>query len=176
MKKLFIMSVILLVGCTNGNTPIKATEEFFKKYQTLDSVVLEDLNQVVEEENSMTQSQKEKYTNIMKKQYQNLVYNIKEESLDGDEAVVTVDIEVIDFNKALDEATLYLGENPDEFLNEFNDYDSEKFMDYKLNQMENYKEKVAYTLYIPVEKIEDTWKIGELSDSIYQKINGSYDY
>ncbi len=177
MKKLLLVSLICVIGCTNlGNTPIKKTEEFFKKYQVLDSVVLEDLEEVVSADNSMTEEQKDEYKNIMKKQYQNLTYSIKEESLDGDQAVVTVDIEVVDFNKVLDEATLYLSQNSNFFENESGDFDNNKFITYKLEKMKDAKEKVKYTIYIPLVLVNEEWKIDLLDETIYEKINGNYDY
>ena len=46
----------------------------------------------------------------MKKQYQNLTYTIKDEEIDGDTAIVKVEIEVYDFNKAMNEELGWLGD------------------------------------------------------------------
>ena len=120
MKKLIGIGLcILLCGCNDlSNTPTKKTEEFLKKYQSLDSSVLTDLDNVLNEDTTLNESQKVMYEDIMKKHYQNLAYEIKEETIDGDEAVVTVEISVTDFKKVLDEANNYMNNNMAEFNDE----------------------------------------------------------
>ena len=89
MKKLvFLILSLLLVGCNDlSNTPTKKAEEFLKKYQSLDSSVISDLNNAINE-TDLNEEQKKLYVDIMKKHYQNLSYEIKDETMDGDEAVV----------------------------------------------------------------------------------------
>ena len=123
MKKIisFILIAILLVGCTYlSNTPIKKTEDFLRKYQTLNQDVLDDLNTVVAEEELFNAAQRDKYIAIMKKQYQNLSYEIKDDIIDGNDAIVKVEITVYDFTKVLNEASIYLETNITEFYNEEN--------------------------------------------------------
>ena len=99
---LIIISIFFIVGCGNMmNTPTKKVEEFLSKYQTLDKKVIDQLDDVMEDADSFTDEQKEKYHDLMKKQYQNLSYKIKEETEDGDNAVVTVELEVLDYGSSI---------------------------------------------------------------------------
>jgi len=179
MKKIiYILLVALLFsGCSNlSNTPKKKTEEFLKKYQTIDNVVLNDLDNVLATNTSMDDSQKEEYKKIMKKHYQGLVYEIKDETINGDDAVVTVEITVTDFNKVMDESSRYLSENLSLFTNEAGEYDGNKYTTYRLEQLKDAKEKVKYTLNISLSKINGMWTVNEQSQTTYDKINGIYNY
>ena len=49
-------------------------------------------------------------------QYKDLTYEIKDERVDGNKAVVDVEIEVYDYNTVLNNANTYLDENKDEFF------------------------------------------------------------
>lgn len=178
MKKIFVLLLtLLLAGCTDlSNTPIKKTEEFLKKYQTLDNSVITDLNKTVDEELTLSESQKDKYKDIMKKHYQNMTYEIKEDYTNGDDARVVVEIEVTDFNKVLNEAEVYLNEHLDEFNDDFGNYSLTKYNDYKLDKMKEAKDKVKYTITINLTKINDKWEVDRLNDKVLDKINGIYDY
>lgn len=178
MKKiLFILSILLLVGCKDlSNTPTKQTEAFFKKYQSLDNAVLSDLNDVLANDTTMNESQKEQYRDIMKKHYQNLVYEVKDATENGDEAIVVVEITVTDFNKVLDEASSYLLQNPNEFNDEFGNYSVVKYNDYQISKLKEAKEKVKYTLNISLTKKDGKWQVDKQEQSTLDKINGTYNY
>lgn len=179
MKKIIYiaLSLFLLCGCEDlSNTPTKKTEEFLKKYQSLDNSVLTDLDNVLYENDSLNESQKLMYKDIMKKHYQNLSYEIKNETIDGDEAVVTVEISVTDFKKVLEEANSYRDNNMEVFYDENGEYSLFKFNDYKLNQLKEAKDKVKYTIEINLNKVDDVWEIGQLDQMTYDKINGIYNY
>ena len=176
MKKLvYILFLFLLFGCNDlSNTPTKKTEEFLKKYQTLDESVINDLENVVNE-SDLNDEQKTIYIDIMKKQYQSLSYEVKDETLNGDEAITAVEISVIDFKKVLDEANDYLKNNEEEFYDN-GEYSIVKFNDYKLNKLKQAKDKVRYTIEIKLTKINDKWTVDNLSNETYDKINGVYNY
>lgn len=182
MKKIiipFLMALtILLSGCgeTLNNTPTKQVEMFFMNYQTLNKDVIEDLNTVLETDNSMSETQKEKYKNIMKNHYKNLVYDIKDERIDGDRATVTVEIEVYDYSKTIANANSYLEEHMEEFLDTDNKYSQEKFIDYRLSLLEDVKDKVKYTLDLNLTKIDDKWQLDKISSLDEDKILGVYEY
>ena len=176
MKKLiYILFLFLLVGCNDlSNTPTKKAEEFLKKYQSLDSSVVSDLNNVVND-TDLNDDQKKLYVDIMKKHYQNLSYEIKDETMDGDEAIVTVEIAVTDFKRVLDDANNYMNDNKEQFY-ENGEYSVSKFNDYKLEKLKEAKEKVRYTIEIKLTRINDKWSVDKLDSETYDKINGVYDY
>ena len=178
MKKIvFIILSLLLIGCNDlSNTPTKKAEEFLKKYQSLDQKVIADLNRVVNENTELNDSQKELYLDIMKKHYQNLSYEVKEETIDGDEAVVTIEITVTDFNKVLDEANEYMNNNKEEFNDENGNYNASKFNDYKLQKLKAAKEKVKYTIELDLTKTNGDWIVNNPDQTTYDKINGIYNY
>ena len=98
----FIFGIILSIGCSQMmNTPTKQVEEFLNKYQTMDDKVMKQLDEVIDSAGTMTKEQKEKYRELMKNQYKNLTYKIKDDTEDGDEATVEVEIEVYDYITAI---------------------------------------------------------------------------
>lgn len=182
MKKLLLMLsfVFLFAGCTLGkdmmNTPTKKVEEFLGKYQTLDDDVLKDLDGIVKEDESFNSEQRQRYTKIFKKHYESLKYDIKDEIMNGDKATVEVEIEVTDYSKILAAAESYMNANPDEFKDENGIHSTSKFIDYQLDQLENAKDSIVYTLSLTLSKVDDEWKLDPLTDIQEQKIHGVYVY
>lgn len=178
MKKMVIVFAMLvcLSGCNNVmNTPTKEVEEFLGKYQTIDQKVIEQLDSVLATDITMTEEQKEEYKKLMKKQYQNLSYKIKDETIDGEHAEIVTEIEVYDYNGAMEDADEYLRINGSEFLKEDGSTDEEKFMNYKINSMKDMKNKVTYTITFTLTKQDDTWELDDITDIDRQKIHGIYD-
>ena len=154
---------IALVGCEMANTPTSKVENLFTKYQKLDNDIDNGIDNILNEQN-MSDSQKERYRKILEKQYKNLTYQIKDEQVDGDIALVTVEIEVLDLKNSIDnlvfDTTVYTKQA----------YDEEK-----LNRLESVKNKVKYTMELTVEKDEQgTWKIKNLTNDKIKKIQGMY--
>lgn len=179
MKKilLFLGAFVFMVGCNNlMNTPTKKVEEFLNKYQTMDSEVMNQLNYTLDENYTLTENQKEDYKTVMKKQYKDLIYTIKEETVDGDTSTVKVEIEVYDYSKAIEIADNYLINNQNEFINEDGSVNSEKFMDYKIDEIEKQTDRVKYTLELTLTKQADTWKMDDITEIDRQKIHGIYSY
>lgn len=175
MKKLLvILSIFLLVGCELNNTPTKKIEQFLSNYQILHKDVISDLDGMINKTN-YTSEQKEKYKELMKKQYKSLVYEIKEETIDGNKAYVTVQIEVINYGKRLTETENYLNEHRDEF-SENGVYNESKYLSYQLEELEKEDEKVKYTLTFSLTKENNKWEIDELTETMEEKLNGVYIY
>lgn len=178
MKKIFlILTILLLVGCADlSNTPTKRVENFLKDYQTLDEEVLNDLDDVINNDITMDMNQVETYRDIMKKHYQNLTYEIKDDTIDGDNATVTVEITVTDFRNVLNEAESYLNNNMSEFNDESGNYSISKYNDYRLEKLKDAKDKVKYTIYLNLTKVNDEWILNDIDPITYDKINGMYRY
>jgi len=166
MKKiLFICGILFfLIGCSLSNTPTSKVEELMSKYQRLDNDIVEEIDDLLKDE-TLTDDQRVRYRKIIENQYKSLAYEIKDEKIDGDDAVVIVQIEVIDYKKAINE--LNNGEN--------NNFDVLEYNELKLDKLEKFKEKVAYTLEIKLLKDSDgNWKISNLSYEDIKKIQGMY--
>ena len=177
MKKilLVIFTLFLFAGCNNTllNTPTKKVEMFFNKYQSLDDEVMNQLKSVVENDVSFTKEQGLNYIEIMKKHYQSLKYKIKDEVIDGDTAIVTVEIEVNDYSNILNDADKYLNEHKEEFIkNDKIDY--VKYNEYRLSKIKDSKDRVKYTIDMTLSKINDKWELDEVSRDNKDKIQGVY--
>jgi len=178
MKKLFlaiVMFLIVVTGCnTTTSTPTRRVEDFMMKYQGLDSEVLNQLDRVVANDSTMNDEQKKDYTTLMKKQYQNLSYKIKDEKIENDTAVVTVDIDVYDYRSALNNAETYYASNKDKFKDDKGDIDNGKYTDYKIKEMQKVTDKKKYELVFTLFKENDEWLLEDITDSDRQKLHGVY--
>lgn len=179
MKKLVVVIIsflFILVGCGNKmDTPTKKVETFLSKYQKNDQEIIDQFDISLVEEEELNDEQKQKYKDVMMSQYKDLTYEIKEEKVDGNKAVVDVEIEVYDYNTVLNNANTYLDENKDEFFVD-DVLDVVSFINYKIEQLTNYKERIKYTISFNLER-DDTnseWVIQNLSESDLKKIHGIY--
>ena len=179
MKKFFLIVVCLLFvlcGCDSMmNTPTKKVEEFLNKYQMQDDEILSQLDNIIENgEYVFNQEQKNAYSTLMKKQYKDLTYTIKEEMIDGNSAVVTVEIEVYDYNKEIKNAEEHYKLNPNEFKTTDGQLDNSKYMDYRIKLLENTKDRIKYTLNLSLKKKKKKWILNNITESDRQKIHGLY--
>lgn len=175
MKKILIFLFLFLMvsGCgKNTNTPTSEVQKLFSNYNSLSSDVLIQLDTVMESEN-LSDEQISKYKDVLKRQYEDLKYKINDEVISEDKAIVSVDIEVYDLNKVINDSDEYLKNNKDEFYDgeEFND---SKFWDYKLDRMFETNDRVSYTVDFSLTKLNDKWHLDELLETDRQKIHGLY--
>ena len=69
----------------------------------------------------------------------------------------------------------YLVDNSSEF--EVNGtYDQNKFREYELNEMLKTKYTIDYTIDFYLEKVDDEWNIIEPSNTVKEKLHGTYNY
>lgn len=177
MKKiiLLISSILLITGCNDMmNTPTRRVEEYLGNYQILDSSVLTDLDTVVDN-SDYSEKYKEEYKEMMIKQYQNLSYKIKNERTNGDSSTVTVEIEVFDYNNALDEADDYIEDHEEEFVDDDNESRDEKIDHYKINALKNVTDKANYIIDFDLIKDNKKWVLEEVSDRDILKLHGLYE-
>ena len=107
MKKkivLFVSLIFVLVGCAISNTPTSKVEDLFNKYQMVDDDISLGIDNAIEEQN-LSDDHKTRYRKLLENQYKNLSYEIKDELIDGDNATVLVEIEVIDYRRAIGDLT-----------------------------------------------------------------------
>lgn len=200
-----MMTVLVLSGCSMGNTPTRKVEGFLNNYNSNDSAVLEQLQEMVNSDSLMNDTQRSKYSDIMKKQYKDMTYEIKDEVIDGDNATVTAEIEVYDYYRINRESEDYYNNNQSEFVDTNNNNDSlaedvkegvekaadkvtdaaedaanavsnSKFIDYRLDKLDNAKDRVKYTIDFTLTKVDDNWKLNDIDDITRQKLHGLYEH
>lgn len=158
------MTLSFLFGCSLSNTPTSKVEELFSKYQKIDSDIDSQIDVLLNNE-TLTNEQSDRYRKLIEKQYRNLSYEVKDETIDGDNAVVTTQIEVLDYRKSISELN----------VSDIYAYDILEYNNAKLDKLENAKDKVVYTLEINLTKDSDgIWKINSLSSDDIKKIQGMY--
>ncbi len=163
LKYSLLLLVFICFGCELNNTPTSKVDELFNKYQMVDDDITLGITNVLDEQN-YNETQRKRYRTLLENQYRNLSYEIKDEKVDGDEAIVTVEIEVLDYKKTISNLT----------------YDSstlslEEYNNKKLDLLEDVKDKVLYTLEINLNKDNDgNWKVEALSNADLKKIQGMY--
>ncbi len=163
LKYSLLLLVFICFGCEVNNTPTSKVDELFNKYQMVDEDISQGITKVLDEQN-YNEEQRKKYRTILERQYHNLSYEIKEEQIDGDNATITVEIEVYDYKKTISNLT----------------YDSsttslEEYNDKKIALLEKAKDKVIYTLDIDLSKDSNgKWKVNALSNANLKKIQGMY--
>ena len=188
--------LLILVGCNNSmNTPTSKVEEFLGKYQSMDSYVTTQLEQVLSDDTTMSDEQKEDYKALMEKQYQNLSYKINNEEIDGDNATVDVEIEVLDYATTINKAREYYDEHKDEIEEEYNQKQSDNdnvaedavegveeaveessaYIDYKIKELEAATDTTTYTITFYLTKEDGDWELQDISDLDLQKIHGLYE-
>lgn len=180
MKKVllvFLLGLFFITGCDNlMNTPTKKVETLLSKYQKKDDVVVKQLGDTLLLDAVLTVNQKDSYKELMERQYSNLTYTVKNEAIDGKTAVVEVEIEVYDYNKAITDSENYLLANASEFQDETGEVNTKKYNDYKLEAMKNMKDRVKYTINFTLSKMDDEWIVDDLTEAERLKIHGLYAY
>lgn len=163
MKKIFLITfiliTILLTGCSIANTPTAKVEELLGNYQRLDKNVqinYYDLS-ITRDLSNNTQ---EEYNKLIKDQYQNLSYEIKEETIDGNIAVVTTSIKVTDFKKIINKYNK-------------NEYPEEEYHELITKDLKEAKDKVTYTIDFTLTKDnEGNWQVDDLTNEMREKLLG----
>ena len=192
----FLFLLVVVAGCSNTmNTPTSKVEEFFSKYQNMDDDVATQLDQVLKDDTTMSDEQKEKYRALMEKQYQNLSYKIEDETINGDNATVDVEIKVLDYATTINNAKKYYEEHKDEIENENKENkedntnvvedaiddagtaikESSAYIDYKLKELESVSDTTTYTITFYLTKEDGKWQLQDISDLDLQKIHGLYE-
>lgn len=201
MKKIVLaLLVIILSACTIGTatTPKQKVSEFLDKYKNENSNIIEELVNTIKSDIKVADHQ-DRYKTLMIKQYKNLKYDIKDEIIENNNAVVETEITVYDYGSSIKKSNEYLNAHPDEFKKTdkttakeedtitkeqsdktgtstitASDYDEEKFMEYKITEMEKVTDTVKYTIEFTLTKVNGEWQIDQLSNSDIEKLHGIY--
>ncbi len=146
-----------------SNTPTSKVEELLTKYQRLDSDISNAINSVLDEQN-FNDEHRERYEKLLENQYKNMTYEIKEEKIDGKNATVITEIEVLDYKNAISDLTF-----------DSTVYTKESYDEEKLNRLENVSSKVTYTMELTLTKDkDDIWHLDALTNEQIKKIQGMF--
>lgn len=120
MKKFIVaLMVIFMTACTLGKavTPRQKVSEFLDKYKNENADIISQLDETISTEVT-DEDHRSRYKTLMVNQYKNMEYEIKDEIIEEDNAVVEVEVIVYDYASAVKNANTYLNENIDEFKRE----------------------------------------------------------
>lgn len=163
MKKIIltIFCFTMLVGCTLGNTPTSKVEDMLTNYQ-MNKYSIDISYTNLTSDSNLSADIIKKYEDAIEKQYRDLSYEVVDEVIDGDSAVVTIQIEVMDYKNS---------------INKYNreDYDINKYHEHILKELNNTKKMTTYTLDITLTKDNnDTWNVDDLTMENRNKLLGIY--
>ena len=179
MKKRYwvacLLLLIIVTGCTLGNTPTSKVEELLKRYNSNADVVKTELGDYLSSLNLDEENQKG-YEGVYLRQYSDMTYQIKDETIDGNTATVTVQVKVYDYYTAEQDINSYVSSHQNEFYGDDNIYSSEKALKYRIDELKKVSDKVEYTLDFTLTKVNNVWTVDTLTNEQLEKIHGTYAY
>ena len=162
-NKIFLLFFLFLVGCNLNNTAISKVEEKLSNYNMTDKTVNDDIERAIllitDNNNNLSVAEKQRYKKLVEKQFKNLVYEIKDDEIDGDNAIITVEIKVTNFKIIMDKYGV---------LNDEAEVDS------LLDELEKTKDKIIYTIDFYVVKKNNEWELVDIDNITFSKIMGVY--
>ena len=178
MKKLLVVicAVLLFTGCScsiDDTTTEQAVDTFFEKYRAKDDNVITQLIDTIENED-LTDDSKEKYKKLMEKQYDQFAYVIKDVEESEDKATATVELTVLNYRSAVLQAEEDLKNNPEQFNDEEGKFSEKKYMDYKIEKMNEVVDTTTHTIELTLTKEAGMWKVEQLSSDDIAKLHGLY--
>ena len=177
MKKILILFFLFMfvVGCNLSNTPSGKVEKYLNDFKNLTDDVVMDIETKVSSEN-LSEENKTLYKNIIVNEHENLKYEIKEESINGDNAIVVVKITVFDFHKIERESVDYMNAHPEEFSDINGMIDNNLFNTFRLNKLNNVKDTVDYEISFYLSHKDGEWILQNPDKPTIEKLNGFYNY
>lgn len=155
-----IILTIFITGCQLANNPNSKVEELLGKYQKVDNDINISYIALSEDEN-ISNEQKDKYKALIEDQYEDMSYEIQEEKIDGDVAVITVQVKVKNYKDAIEKYSK-------------NNYEVAEYHNLVIAALEDVTEKVTYTIDFNLNKVNDEWIIEELTTEQQKKLLGIY--
>ena len=175
MKKVIVIVIVLLIsGCSSNIMAKDVVKDYLDGYINLSKDVKNSLDKTIKENKEFNDINKDMYKKILLKQYKDLKYVILNEEYDGDKALITVNINVYDLNKAEENAEDYLSTNLKEFYDDKNKFDNQKYIDFKLNLMYEASERIDYTVVFFLNRVNKKWVLEQPTDEDLEKIHGIY--
>lgn len=179
MKKLFVLlmiSIFMVSGCALfGSSPKDEVAKFLNNYKKNSDTVTKELNEYLGTLD-LDDDTLDDYRKLYLKQYTNLKYEIKDEKINGDTALVEVQVTVYDYYKTDRLASDYFTANQTEFVDKDGDIDFSKYVKYKIEKFLDTTDTVDYTLTLNLKKNNDKWEVEPLTSEELEKLHGTYEY
>jgi len=137
--------------------------------------VTSSMEELLKQENLLDE-QDELYRLIMKKQYVDLEYKIISETYNGDNARITVELTVYDYEHSRIEAEKERNEKKNEYLNSDGTWNKEKYVNLQLRYMKEETGRVKYTVNFYVNLKDEKWILENPEHEVIEKIHGLYCY
>ncbi len=169
---LFLVLVFVIFSkVRKNNSPGELTDAYMMRYLKGDSELVSQIDYPFSDH--LNASQKKIYQGLMKKQYEKMTYDITREDVHDTDAVVVVSFSVYDLKSAMEKANQYIEAYPDKFQKN-GAFDSLKAIDYKLEVLKNYRERVNYSIEFAYSKQNKQWVFMDLSSTDLEKLDGVY--
>lgn len=174
-KALLVVLSFALFACSLIDKPSSKVELFLNNYNNLSEEVLLDIEKSALNEN-LNESVREVYKNVLSKQFENMKYEIKDESVDGNSAIVTVNVNVYDLHKIEKESYDYMKSNLSEFSDNDGVFSNDLFNTYRVNRLIGAEDRIDYEIKFYLDKKDDEWVLRTPDKTVLEKINGLYNY
>lgn len=157
----------------NNKSPNQLTKEYLNKYQKEDKSITSNIK--YEFKDKLTAEQQSRYEAIIKKQYNNLKYVIEDSYIGKTDANIKITFTVKDLKSEYERADSYIASHQEEFKNKSGEFDTKKAINYKLENMENAKETIDYSITINFYKDESNkWIMINPQPTDVKKISGTF--
>ena len=178
MKKILVIlcAILLFTGCgcsLMDTKPEAAIDTFFEKYRNHDNNIITQLSDTLKSED-MSPDQSKKYQELMERQYDQFAYVIKDINEEKDEATAEVEVTVLNYKSAIMQVEEELKNTPEKFNDEDNNFSTEKYINYKIEKMEEVTDTTTHTIEMYLTKENGMWKVNQLSNDDISKLHGLY--
>ncbi len=177
MKKKYLVIILLtlfiVTGCSMGNSPSAKVDALLKRYNSNADVVKTELGDYLGSLDLDDENLKA-YKDVYLKQYSDLKYNIKDEKINGDTAVVNTKITVYDYYSAEETVNDYVSMNQSEFYDDDNVYSPASALKYRITELGKVRDTIDYTIDFHLTKVNNEWTVDTLTNEQLEKIHGTY--
>ena len=104
-----------------------------------------------------------------------MTYEIIDEKINGDNAVVTVKVKVYDYYTAEKDINDYISTHQNEFYDN-NVYSAGKALKYRIGELKKVNNRTEYTMDFTLTKVNNVWTVDTLTNEQLEKIHGTYAY
>jgi len=178
-KRLWLVGLMLLiftVGCASmSNTPTARVEEFLRRYQNHSNAVLIELGDFLDTL-ELDPEVRDDYHQIYLRQYQDMEFEVQDETIEGDQAIVTVVVTVYDYYRANIEINNFIATNPSQFEDAEGNFDPAKAFRHRIDELSRVTNRVEHTIDFSLRRINDEWMLDTPSNNMLEKLHGTFPY